>query len=53
MPAFNISSLGLSRNMKIFLLVVLSIFGTIETWFWCKAIYHWWGGDKVDKSTAT
>jgi hypothetical protein len=25
--------------MKLFLLVVLSIFGTIETWFWCKAIW--------------
>jgi len=21
---------------------VLGIFGTIETWFWCKAVWVWW-----------
>ncbi|KAH7123502.1 hypothetical protein B0J13DRAFT_566720 [Dactylonectria estremocensis] len=44
-PAFSLEALGVSKNMKIFLLVILSIMGTIETWFWCKAIWFWWKGD--------
>ncbi|KAH7131327.1 hypothetical protein EDB81DRAFT_808377 [Dactylonectria macrodidyma] len=44
-PTFSLEVLGVSKNMKIFLLVVLSIMGTIETWFWCKAIWYWWKGD--------
>lgn len=44
-PSVSLESLGIGRNMKLFLLVVLSIIGTIETWFWCKAIWIWWKGD--------
>ncbi|KAJ7185346.1 hypothetical protein C8R46DRAFT_1060212 [Mycena filopes] len=36
--------LGISRNMKIFLIVLLSIFGSIETWLWTKGILRWWYG---------
>ncbi|UNI22851.1 hypothetical protein JDV02_008701 [Purpureocillium takamizusanense] len=47
----NFAGLGLSKNMKVFLIVVVSIFGTMETWMYCKAIWRWWkGGD--DKGAA-
>lgn len=49
MPKFSLDGLGLSRNMKIFLVVVLSIFGTMETWFYCKAIWRWWKGKTAVK----
>ena len=44
-PAFSFEALGVSKNMRIFLIVVLSIFGTIETWFWCQTIWRWWKAD--------
>ncbi|PGG98820.1 hypothetical protein AJ80_09457 [Polytolypa hystricis UAMH7299] len=48
-PTFSLDSLGLSRNMKIFLIGILCVFGTMETWFWCKAIWRWWkGGEKEE-----
>lgn len=54
LPAFSLDTLGLSKNMKIFLFVLLSIFGTIETWIWCKAIWRWWKGEtKVSGGEAT
>ncbi|EXK83066.1 hypothetical protein FOQG_12734 [Fusarium oxysporum f. sp. raphani 54005] len=40
-PAFSLNSLGLSKRTKVVIMVVLSIFGTIETWVWCKAIWQW------------
>lgn len=46
LPKFSLDGLGVSKNMKIFLIVVLSIFGTMETWFYCKAIYRWWYGEQ-------
>ncbi|KAL7929323.1 hypothetical protein V8C35DRAFT_315721 [Trichoderma chlorosporum] len=42
LPSFSFEGLGMSKNAKIFVIVVLSIFGTIETWVWCKGIYRWW-----------
>lgn len=50
-PAFNLESLGLSRNMKLLVLGIVSVFGTIETWFWCKAIWRWWKGAEADSSS--
>lgn len=44
LPKFSLDGLGIGRNMKVFLIVVLSIFGTMETWFYCKAIWRWWYG---------
>lgn len=41
-PSASLESLGIGRNMRLFLFVVLGVFGTIETWFWCKAIWVWW-----------
>jgi preprotein translocase subunit SecF len=49
MPAFSLSGLGLSKNMRIGLLVIISIFGTIETWFYCQAIWRWWKGKQAAK----
>jgi hypothetical protein len=43
-PAFSFNSLGLGKRTRIVLMVVLSIFGTIETLFWCKAIWQWRNG---------
>ena len=45
-PAFNFDSLGIGKHMKVALIIILSIFGTIETWFWCKAIWEWRKGSK-------
>lgn len=50
-PAFSFEALGVGRNMKIFLIICLSIFGTMETWFYCKWIYRWWYGDQAQKSS--
>lgn len=41
-PALSLDSLGLGKNMKIFLLVLLGIFGSMETYFYCRAIWRWW-----------
>ncbi|KAH6962957.1 hypothetical protein DER45DRAFT_552100 [Fusarium avenaceum] len=43
-PAFNLNSLGLGKRMKIAVIIIVGIFGTIETWFWCTAIWRWWQG---------
>ncbi|QSS59849.1 hypothetical protein I7I51_04645 [Histoplasma capsulatum] len=41
-PTFSFEGLGLSRNMKMVVLGLVGVFGTVETWFWCKAIWRWW-----------
>ncbi|OAA70693.1 hypothetical protein ISF_02667 [Cordyceps fumosorosea ARSEF 2679] len=46
LPKFSLDGLGVSRNMKVFLIVVLSIFGTMETWLYCKAVWRWWYGEQ-------
>ena len=48
-PSFSLESLGIGRNMKMFLVAVLCVLGTIETWFWCNAIWIWWKGDKKER----
>ncbi|EFE39802.1 conserved hypothetical protein [Trichophyton verrucosum HKI 0517] len=49
-PPVSLESLGIGKNMKIVLLIVLSLLETIETWFWCKAIWTWWKGGEKDKN---
>ncbi|KAH7042263.1 hypothetical protein B0J12DRAFT_579520 [Macrophomina phaseolina] len=44
-PPFSFEALGVSKNMKMGIIGLLSVFGTIETWFWCKAIWRWWNGE--------
>ncbi|KAF4982176.1 hypothetical protein FZEAL_2153 [Fusarium zealandicum] len=48
-PAFSFESMGLSKRMKVSILVLLSIFGTIETWFWCQTIWRWWKGGQQSR----
>ncbi|KAI1842326.1 hypothetical protein JX266_011494 [Neoarthrinium moseri] len=43
-PAFSLESLGMSKNMRIGVLAIISVFATIETWFWCQWIWRWWKG---------
>jgi hypothetical protein len=47
-PSVSLESLGIGKNMKLFLLAILCVFGTVETWFWCKAIWIWWNGRQAD-----
>lgn len=49
LPKFSFEGLGMSKNTRIFVIVVLSIFGTIETWVWCKGIYRWWNGPSEEE----
>ncbi|KAI1139008.1 hypothetical protein F5Y05DRAFT_358779 [Hypoxylon sp. FL0543] len=50
LPAFSFEGLGMSRNTKIAVIVILSIFGTIESIFWIKWIWNWFSGTKGDES---
>lgn len=52
LPTFSLDGLGIGKNMKAFLIVVLCIFGTMETWFYCKAIWRWWYGEQGFAVTA-
>ncbi|KAI1214893.1 uncharacterized protein F4807DRAFT_12289 [Annulohypoxylon truncatum] len=47
---FSFEGLGLGRNTKIAVVVILSIFGTIETIFWMKWVWRWRSGAKNDES---
>ncbi|KAL6892043.1 hypothetical protein GGI43DRAFT_194544 [Trichoderma evansii] len=51
LPKFSFEGLGMSKNTRIFVITVLSIFGTIETWVWCKGIYRWWNGPSEEERT--
>ncbi|KAL7625404.1 hypothetical protein AAE478_004624 [Parahypoxylon ruwenzoriense] len=48
---FSFEGLGMSRNVKIFIIAILSIFGTIETYFWVMWIRRWFAGGKDDESS--
>ncbi|KAJ7918650.1 hypothetical protein B0H13DRAFT_283525 [Mycena leptocephala] len=41
--------LGISKNMKIVLFVILSILGTVETFVWTKGILRWYYGPGVSE----
>ncbi|OTB05847.1 hypothetical protein M426DRAFT_21579 [Hypoxylon sp. CI-4A] len=49
---FSFEGLGMSRNTKVAVIVILSIFGTIETIFWIKWIWRWFSGAKDDEDAA-
>lgn len=50
LPSFSFEGLGMSKGAKTFVILVLSIFGTIETWVWCKGLYRWWKGSDEGNS---
>ncbi|KAF7592147.1 hypothetical protein BBP40_000634 [Aspergillus hancockii] len=47
-PVLSLEGLGLSKGTKAFLIAILCCLGTMETWFWCKAIWRWWKGNVED-----
>ncbi|KAI1410919.1 hypothetical protein F5Y13DRAFT_166559 [Hypoxylon sp. FL1857] len=49
LPSFSFEGLGMSRNTRIAVIVILSIFGTIETIFWIRWIRNWFSGTKDDE----
>ncbi|KAE8381983.1 hypothetical protein BDV26DRAFT_288958 [Aspergillus bertholletiae] len=51
-PAFSFEALGISKGTKAFIIAILCCVGTMETWFWCETIWHWWKG-KSDEAQAT
>ncbi|KAI1098527.1 hypothetical protein F4804DRAFT_324572 [Jackrogersella minutella] len=50
---FSFKGLDMSRNTRIVVLVILSIFGTIESIFWVKTIWRWFSGPKDDESESS
>ena len=51
MPQISFKDLGMSRNVKIFVYLVIGVLGTMETVFWTKAIWRWFkGGQEEEKS---
>lgn len=53
LPAFSLDGLGISKNMKLALIAILCVFGTIETWMYCKWIWRWWKGEQNAESGTT
>ncbi|KAI2608396.1 uncharacterized protein GGS25DRAFT_273923 [Hypoxylon fragiforme] len=47
--SFSFDGLGMSRNTKLAVITILSIFGTIESFFWAKWIWRWFAGPSKDE----
>ncbi|KAI2623329.1 hypothetical protein GGR54DRAFT_48030 [Hypoxylon sp. NC1633] len=45
-PGFSFEGLGMSRNAKIAVIVILSIYGTMESLFYIRWIWRWFEGSK-------
>ncbi|KAI3325015.1 hypothetical protein HD806DRAFT_491742 [Xylariaceae sp. AK1471] len=44
--------LGMNRITKFVVYAVIGVLGTMETIFWCKALWRWWsGGEEKDERT--
>jgi hypothetical protein len=52
LPGFSLAGLGISKNMRLLLIAILSVFGTIETWMYCKWIWSWWKGELKSEQSA-
>lgn len=39
--------------MKVVILTIIGILGTVETWTWGRVIWHWWkgGNGETDEET--
>ncbi|KAI5862786.1 hypothetical protein GGS23DRAFT_569422 [Durotheca rogersii] len=46
---FSFEGLGMTRNVKVFIIVALIAFGSMETYFWVQWIWRWWTGGKGDE----
>ena len=42
MPQVSFKDLGMSRNVKVFVYLVIGVLGTMESVFWAKAIWRWY-----------
>ncbi|KAL2855705.1 hypothetical protein BJX68DRAFT_231071 [Aspergillus pseudodeflectus] len=42
LPKITLEGLGISKNVRIVLIVFLSIWGTFETYFYYQAVMRWW-----------
>ncbi|KAH7052342.1 hypothetical protein B0J12DRAFT_661305 [Macrophomina phaseolina] len=51
-PSFSLRALGLSRNMRIGVLTLVGIYGTIETWFYYQWALQWWRNRGVEDGDA-
>ncbi|RYO86397.1 hypothetical protein DL766_006973 [Monosporascus sp. MC13-8B] len=47
-PRISFADLGMSRNVKVVVYVLIGIFGTIESIVWTQAIWRWFKGEKDD-----
>lgn len=47
-PVFDFKSLGLKGPVKVVVIAVICVLGTIETIFWVKVGLRWWNGESVD-----
>ncbi|KAL3483495.1 hypothetical protein BJX62DRAFT_220245 [Aspergillus germanicus] len=45
-PKITLEGLGISKNVRIVLIVLLSIWGTFETYFYYQAVMRWWRARK-------
>ncbi|KAI1328817.1 hypothetical protein F5Y16DRAFT_368047 [Xylariaceae sp. FL0255] len=43
--------LGMNRTTKIVVYTAITIIGTMETIFWCKAAWRWWKGEEDGNET--
>ena len=50
MPSFSFESLGIGPRMRIVVIALICVFGTIETGFYCVAIWRWWKGDEASET---
>ncbi|KAI1377418.1 hypothetical protein F4677DRAFT_57021 [Hypoxylon crocopeplum] len=46
---FSLDGLGMSRNTKIAVIIILSIFGTMESIFYIRWIWRWLAGTKDEE----
>lgn len=51
-PKLSFETLGITGPMKWLIIAILSVFGTIETWVWCKMIWRWWNDGKEEGPVA-
>ena len=52
MPQVNFKDLGMSRNVKIFVYLIIGVFATMETVFWAKAIWRWFKGKQEEEEVS-
>ncbi len=52
LPSFSLNGLGASKGVKTAIIIILCIFGTMETWMWCKWAWNWWKGSDTQKQPA-